>query len=520
MKILITLSSILLFCANSFAQNTPSFLPKWYAVEEDTTFKDKKLTNSGFPVIYKQDKENNLYILAFTTFGYQLSKIETKTGKKIWTAERNQSFGIENKVYFPKDFFFRPDGNIVLFAVKGSKYPAFTTSGSVIKCVYDAKTGKEIFNYIVEKKGGSALAFSTGALEKQIIESPNRKGYYFSDGIGGNKIMTWIRTVDTNFVANDTLNIDLPSTDISKGMQLISLSPFHQIKDAFYQMSAHFGGTDTSLLRTYFTKIDYKSKKYSVKDVSKYWFHGVNYILFSPVKNGFIITTEADTSYGPSQGLEYKPNLILSKIDTNGVLQWRTYLFPKQSNYKGFCLVVEDNKTDGYWVVLSSEELGEKTFLYYMNKNGSLKLMGELTLPDSSFSFSSRLPTMLANGDILMNYRTQTKDVHPIYGRNGTLYFERKQFEALITKSNETAIINYNILLYPNPVENHLQILLPTVTSFEYIISDMTGKIVKKETIVATNFHEIAIQDLAKGMYILNLKTNSGTVFSKKIVKQ
>ncbi len=522
MKKFTILIGVLLFATNAFAQNITSFSPKWYAVEEDTTIKDKKLIYNGMPLVCKQDKENNLYVFSFTSLGYQLSKIETKTGKKLWAVGRNQSFGTENKTYYPKDFFFRPDGNIVLFAVKGAKFPGLTTFGPVMKFVYDAKTGKEIFNYLADKKGGSAVALNTGSLEEQIIENPNKKGYYFSDGIGGNKILSWIRTVDTNFVANDTLNIRLPVADTSKGMQLISLSPFHQLNGKFYQMSANFGGTDTSRARTYLTKIDYKNKQYSIKDVSKNWFHGLDYMTFTPIQNGFLVSLRADSTYGPINGLDYKPNIILAKIDTNGTLEWRTYLFPEKSDYKkGFCIIAKDNKTDGYWVVLTSEIVGEKTHLYYMSKNGALKLLGQIKLPDENFTMLNQLITVLDNGDIMISYRTHDKDaVHPIYRRNGTLYFERKQFEALITNTKEENLLTESVNIYPNPVENQLQVLLPTVTAFEYTINDMTGRIVKKEAVIATNFYEVSVQDLAKGMYILNIKTADSQVFVRKIVKQ
>ena len=520
MKILITIFITLFVSFHSFAQAIPSFLPKWRNIEEDTTIKNKLYTFYGIPRVYKQDKDKNIYVLSETGIGYQLSKIEAKTGKKLWSVGRNQSFGTEDKVYFPKDFFFRPDGNIVLFAVKGLKFPALFAGGLVIKCVYDAQTGKELFSLSIEKIGGSAVTINNGALVQQIIVKPDQTGYYYADGLSSPKNLTWIRTVDTNFVANDTLLLKVPSADTSKGLQLFNLSPFHQINRKFYQMSAHFGGNDTSRFRTYFHKIDYLNKQYSVRDVSKYLFHGISNVQFDMVKDGFIASVQADTAYRPSQGLSFRPNNVLAKIDTNGTLIWRTYLFPTTKPYFGFCQVVEDNKTDGYWVVLSSEEDSGKPFLYYMSNKGNLKLIGSLTLPDKTFMFSSYIPTMLDNGDILIVYRTQANDPHPEYAFHGTLYYERKQFEPFITKDDNIAITPKNISVYPNPVEHRLQVLLPTVTAFEYVISDMMGRIVKRESVEATNFYEIATQDFPKGIYLLSIKTTDNQVFVQKIVKQ
>jgi Secretion system C-terminal sorting domain len=93
--------------------------------------------------------------------------------------------------------------------------------------------------------------------------------------------------------------------------------------------------------------------------------------------------------------------------------------------------------------------------------------------------------------------------------------------EGLVTSStNLGEISDSKPLLYPNPFEDNLKVAFLSPTAFNYFLTDITGRIVKKESVIATNFYEILTQDLAKGIYILNLKTSDGGVFSKKIVKQ
>ena len=146
MKKYLFLLFIALNLTSVFAQNTTLIIPKWKIIMEDTTLKQTK-KKGGIPVQYKQDKDDNLYIHQQTNFGFQLAKVNSKTGKTLWANGRNQDFpAIENKTYFPKDFFFRPDGNIEIMAGKGLKFPGLTTFSTAIKLVYDTKTGKELFS--------------------------------------------------------------------------------------------------------------------------------------------------------------------------------------------------------------------------------------------------------------------------------------------------------------------------------------------------------------------------------------
>jgi hypothetical protein len=93
--------------------------------------------------------------------------------------------------------------------------------------------------------------------------------------------------------------------------------------------------------------------------------------------------------------------------------------------------------------------------------------------------------------------------------------------EGLVTSStNLGEVSDSKPLLYPNPFEDNLKVAFLSPTAFDYFLSDITGRILKQESVIATNFHEIPTQDLDKGIYILNLKTSDGGVFSKKVVKQ
>lgn len=83
-----------------------------------------------------------------------------------------------------------------------------------------------------------------------------------------------------------------------------------------------------------------------------------------------------------------------------------------------------------------------------------------------------------------------------------------------------SAVSNETFLVYPNPVNNVVNILLSSNTLDVEInkvtISDVNGRIVKEFN---TNLNQLDVQDLNAGVYFLNIETASGKA-TKKIVKQ
>ena len=81
----------------------------------------------------------------------------------------------------------------------------------------------------------------------------------------------------------------------------------------------------------------------------------------------------------------------------------------------------------------------------------------------------------------------------------------------------ETRILSSYINITPNPVKTSFQVILSHDKIMSLNISDMTGRILKEETI-----HEVGLIDIesfSSGIYILTLKGKSGN-FVKKIIKE
>ena len=92
-----------------------------------------------------------------------------------------------------------------------------------------------------------------------------------------------------------------------------------------------------------------------------------------------------------------------------------------------------------------------------------------------------------------------------VYFRNNKEKWGNYPKELVGTK--ETAI-NFNIALYPNPVQDVLQLknnFDPLLTKYE--ILDMQGTLIRESNVLQNN--SISVSDLPKGMYILQISNNS-----------
>jgi len=76
------------------------------------------------------------------------------------------------------------------------------------------------------------------------------------------------------------------------------------------------------------------------------------------------------------------------------------------------------------------------------------------------------------------------------------------------------------ISIYPNPAENVLHIQLPTsVQKAELSISDINGKVVKKQSLNSSSVIQLDIEKLEKGIYVLKV-VSEGNQWQEKLVKK
>jgi len=72
--------------------------------------------------------------------------------------------------------------------------------------------------------------------------------------------------------------------------------------------------------------------------------------------------------------------------------------------------------------------------------------------------------------------------------------------------------------LFPNPVENVLNIVSKTDSNAQLSITDITGKVVKQFNL-ENNTNSIDVSDLRRGLYIVKIQLLSNhRTFQKKII--
>lgn len=91
--------------------------------------------------------------------------------------------------------------------------------------------------------------------------------------------------------------------------------------------------------------------------------------------------------------------------------------------------------------------------------------------------------------------------------------------DSAFPSSVKNIVLNANVLVYPNPAKDHIQVKnLSELSLNHYIISDMTGKMVKSSACDSETFM-IDISEISAGLYTLQLATESGLIVRKIVVQ-
>ncbi|WP_146194165.1 T9SS type A sorting domain-containing protein [Brumimicrobium oceani] len=102
------------------------------------------------------------------------------------------------------------------------------------------------------------------------------------------------------------------------------------------------------------------------------------------------------------------------------------------------------------------------------------------------------------------------KDLHTLENSNSPGWLSNEEFTISVPR----------ISVYPNPVKDILNIQLPAhVQKAEVLISDVNGKVVKKQTINSQEVVQIDIDRLEKGIYILNI-VGEENQWKEKVIKK
>jgi hypothetical protein len=77
-----------------------------------------------------------------------------------------------------------------------------------------------------------------------------------------------------------------------------------------------------------------------------------------------------------------------------------------------------------------------------------------------------------------------------------------------------------DVSVYPNPSTEKISLrYLPENANAVYVITAITGNVVRQGTLNATSYTTIAVDDLPGGIYLVNI-TDGNNVFTTKFIRQ
>lgn len=164
----------------------------------------------------------------------------------------------------------------------------------------------------------------------------------------------------------------------------------------------------------------------------------------------------------------------------------------------------------GFIYVIKDADYGINYTEYEWTQNEWINVKIEVAANEIKYYINNILENTIANYtqlDIVgMNM------LHNNYGYDG--YYDN--FVINTGNLSTTPFDNVSVAVYPNPTSNTISLLLPDTTQLVHgDIYNVTGQ----KVLHITQAQNIDVSKLSGGTYILKAKTNDGSLFTKKIIK-
>ena len=138
-----------------------------------------------------------------------------------------------------------------------------------------------------------------------------------------------------------------------------------------------------------------------------------------------------------------------------------------------------------------------------------------LSAGTTNWTFKWVAPTLANANKITFHFVTLAANGNGNEGNDNSLKDSKTVY---FKKTSPTADVNEAALVrtFPNPVVNELTIDLLASATGEVSIFDLSGKLLQNQTLI--NHNTLNISNLAKGIYVVSIKTNNQTI-TKRILK-
>ena len=508
-KYLIFFYLILVF----FTAKSQILTPHWVTMLQDSSLlpEEPQLVKSQ-PIKLLLDKEQNIYTLNSFPYGWQIQKIESTSGKRIWKNGRNfKSPILDSMQYFPSNFFLNEKNKTLdvlghQFWVKYPNQLGFLI-GNAAKATYNMITGNEMNYTCTDYKKGGVFLLGGGFIER-------KGGYFILEGSNFGGFYSWLRKTDNNLTNVDTL-LSLKVDDEIKNKGMIWKSEPLLMNDKFYQFRSFFS-PNKDVLRL--DKIDSTGKVIFQKNLIDKFYKFLSVQALSVVDNGFILSAYADTtSTNGTQYLHY-----LTKLDTNANIIWRSFIFQPDDIPDKYSVL--SNNIDGKgWFALSYAYNKQHCNLYWIATNGKSKYIGKIKIPpyenERIFGFNI---LQLQNKNLVVEFGlTKCTDPNEPPCESdfaGLALFRASDIQKLITSDENLGVGIVTNRVYPNPIHDEINISLKKIDSGKIELYNLSGELVLSKDYKNENEIKWVLSTaLPSGIYIVKINSKTDSLFSTKI---
>ena len=164
------------------------------------------------------------------------------------------------------------------------------------------------------------------------------------------------------------------------------------------------------------------------------------------------------------------------------------------------------NEVTVYFTNFHTEQDNDLVQLYDPETNEELAILSGNIIPD---------PVTSPSGKIFMTFSSNGSVTAPGWDA---------YYESDLVSIDEPIILD-QFKLYPNPADQYVNVSWRTSTqgSIQITTSDVNGKILKQKVVAALkgiNHYKLDVSDLAKGVYFINLSTDSQTIQHKLLISE
>jgi hypothetical protein len=171
------------------------------------------------------------------------------------------------------------------------------------------------------------------------------------------------------------------------------------------------------------------------------------------------------------------------------------------------------------WTNLTTEKSSEINFTPALGKDFGFEIQVSDIDPFVNDKGETVYNNSTANGNMFWNLQDNAISPNRNNSQLGKIYLNNTQ-KPYITGIADNAMAKNMLNIYPNPVNDILQVQIPSSEYQSLRITDLSGKTVLNKTIQNVGGYEsIDVSALSRGMYIISVNGKSSSLRTKLIVQ-